>query len=607
MAQKPEVRFDKLFQKLYNVDLWLLAYQRIAPIPGNMTVGVDGKTIDGAGLRLITQLIEELKASRYVPKPSRRVYIPKANGKLRPLGIPCFQDKLLMTVVKLIVEAIYEPTFSEASHGFRPNRSTHTALAEVKKITGIRWWVEGDIKGFFDHVNHETMLRILNKRITDQRFLHLIDQFLKAGYVEDWRYHQTYSGTPQGGNLSPVLSNIYLSELDQAIAAKKAEFDTGKARKINQEYKRVESQKYRAKKGARLTGDWSTYKHLQKKILQVKTTDPQDPNFRRLFYQRYADDFLIGVIGSKADANVLKAWLGEYLRTELQLELSEEKTLITNAKERVRFLGYDIMRERGVRVLRVHTKIGVQTKRTTTYQLTLLMPRDKSIAFAKKYGDTSTWKGKQRSELINLSEFEILMIYNAEIRGFLGYYSLADNLKYDAAKILWLTSRSFFTTLAAKRRSSLNKVVKSFKKGPGRFAMTVKKEGKESREYELLASTRQLKTDTIDRGHPDAIPNILKYQGRTELGKRLLAQTCEWCGTQHGQIEVHHIRKLGNLKGKTMWERHMIERCRKTMVLCDECHDELHAGKLSEKKKNSRGIGELPTRKRVRVVRGGGQ
>jgi group II intron reverse transcriptase/maturase len=607
MAQKPEVKIEKLFQKLYNTDLWLLAYQRIAPKPGNMTVGVDGKTIDGAGLKLIGDLIADLKASRYVPRPSRRVYIPKANGQQRPLGIPCFQDKLLMTVIKLILEAIYEPTFSETSHGFRPNKSTHTALAEVKKIVGIRWWVEGDIKGFFDHVNHDTMLRILNKRITDQRFLHLIKQFLKAGYVENWRYHQTYSGTPQGGNLSPVLSNIYLNELDQAIADKKAECDTGKTRKINQEYKSLASQKVRAKKRARATGDWSKYKQLQKQLLRVKTTDPQDPHFRRIYYQRYADDFLIGVIGSKTDAIALKTWLGDYLKTELQLELSAEKTLITNAKERVRFLGYDIRREKGVRVLRVHTKVGVQTKRTTTHQLTLLMPRDKSIKFAKEYGDTATWKGKHRSELTNLSELEILMTYNAEVRGFLGYYSLADNLKYDAAKILWLTSRSFFTTLACKRRSTLNKVVKSLKRGPGRFVMTVREEGKESREYELLASTRQLKTDSINRNHPDIIPNTQKYKARTELGRRLLAQACEWCGTQQGPVEVHHIRKLGNLKGKTMWERHMIERRRKTMVLCVECHDELHAGKLSEKKKNSRGIGELPTRKRVRVVRRGGQ
>src|SRR5258708_1661926 len=270
---------------------------------------------------------------------------------------------------------------------------------------------------------------------------------------------------------------------------------------------------------------------------------------------------MIGIIGSKADAVTLKAWLGDYLRTELQLELSAEKTLITNAKERVRFLGYDIMREKGVRVLRVHTKIGVQTKRTTTHQLALLMPRDKSIKFSKEYGDTATWKGKHRSELNNLSEFEILMTYNAEIRGFLGYYSLADNLKYDAAKILWLTSRSFFTTLAAKRRSSLNQVVKSLKKGPGRFVMTVKKEGKARRDYELLSSTRQLKTDTIDRIHPDSIPITQKG---TELTKRLRAHRCEWCGTRQGPIEVHHVRKLAKLKGQTIWERHMIKRRRKT-------------------------------------------
>jgi len=154
MAQKPEVQFDKLFQKLYNVELWLLAYQSIAPIPGNMTAGVDGKTIDGAGLKLIDGLIADLKASRYRPCSVRRVYIPKPNGKLRPLGIPSFRDKLLQTVLKLILEAIYEPTFAESSHGFRPERSCHTALEQIKsKMTGTRWWVEGDIKGFFDHAS----------------------------------------------------------------------------------------------------------------------------------------------------------------------------------------------------------------------------------------------------------------------------------------------------------------------------------------------------------------------------------------------------------------------------------------------------------------------
>ncbi len=153
MAQQPTVQFDKLFQKLYNLELWMMAYEKIAPKPGNMTPGTDGKTIDGTGLKLIQEMIGELKTSTYVPKPTRRVYIPKANGKQRPLGIPSFRDKLLQTVVQFILEAIYEPIFSDASHGFRPERSCHTALEEVKRMNGTRWWLEGDIKGCFDHAS----------------------------------------------------------------------------------------------------------------------------------------------------------------------------------------------------------------------------------------------------------------------------------------------------------------------------------------------------------------------------------------------------------------------------------------------------------------------
>lgn len=583
MAQKPTVRFDKLFQKLYNLELWMMAYEKIAPKPGNMTQGVDGKTIDGAGLKLIQEIITELKTSTYVPKPARRRYIPKPNGKQRPLGIPSFRDKLLQTVVQFILEAIYEPTFSDASHGFRPGRSCHTALEEVKRMNGTRWWVEGDIKGFFDNLNHETLLNILGKRITDQRFLHLIGQFLRAGYCENWQFHKTYSGTPQGGNLSPVLSNIYLNELDQTIATKSAEFCKGKSRKRNGAYAVARTRMVRAKRKARQTGDWKHYKVCQQAMLSLPATDPQDPNFRRLTYVRYADDFLVGVIGSKADAQELKTWLGNYLKSELQLELSEEKTLITNAKERVHFLGYDLLRGEGKRRLRYPCKLGVCVKRTVSKQMRLLIPRDKCYAFAKKYGNPTKWHGTCRAPLINLSELEILMIYNAEIRGFLGYYSLADNLTATAAPLLWLTSGSFFRTLASKRKSTLKKVSRSMKRGPGRYVLTAQKKEGEIKEYELLVSTKQLRRGKARLSNLDQEPNTLKYRNRTELGKRLRAQTCEWCGTEVGPIQVHHVRKLGNLKGKTLWERQMIERQRKTMVLCERCHDDLHAGRLGER------------------------
>ena len=184
----------------------------------------------------------------------------------------------------------------------------------------------------------------------------------------------------------------------------------------------------------------------------------------------------------------------------------------------------------------------------------------------------------------------MLMTYNAEVRGFLGYYSLADNLKDGSAGVLWITTGSFFCTLAAKRQSSLKKVIKSLKKGPGRFVISLEKDGKGIKEYELIASTKQLKREKVTYGSVDLLPKTGMYQSRNELGKRLLASECEWCGIRGSQVEVHHIRKLGNLEGKTPWERQMIERRRKTMVLCVECHDERHAGTLSEKKKKLRKI-----------------
>jgi group II intron reverse transcriptase/maturase len=583
MAQKPEVKFDKLFQKLYNTNLWLMAYESIAPTPGNMTKGTDDRTIDGMGMERIYIVITDLKASRYKPTPVRRTYIKKANGKMRPIGIPSFEDKLLQTVAKFILEVIYEPIFSDYSHGFRPGRSCHTALEQVKKMTGTRWWVEGDIKACFDSLDHEILLSILKQRITDKRFLHLIEQFLRAGYIEDWQYHDTYSGTPQGGNLSPILANVYLNELDRRIEAKIAKFNSGKQRTLRAEYKQVVNQRRNAKKRAQETGDWTVYKWLTAQMLDTPSSDPLDPDFRRMTYCRYADDFLMGIAGSKADAIAVKEWLADYLTTELHLELSAEKTLITNARKRVRFLGYDIKRWRGERRLRYRTTRGPVIRRTCSQKLALLIPRDKYERFARTYGNMQNWHGESRGSLTYLSELEILMMYNAEIRGFLGYYALADNLTSVGSNILWLTTSSFMRTLADKRRSTVKKVAKSLKKGPNHYTVTLKKKDGTIKEYRLVSSTTQLQHKRISyHGGLDRIPSTWQFRSKTELGQRLRASECEWCGTQEEPFEVHHIRKLRNLQSKTMWERHMIARRRKTLVLCKKCHVDLHAGRLSE-------------------------
>jgi group II intron reverse transcriptase/maturase len=597
MAQKPEVKFDKLFPKLYNVELWLMAYEQLAPKPGNMTPGSDGKTIDGMGLERITGTVSQLKASRYKPNPVRRVFIEKANKKLRPIGIPCFADKLLQTVIRLIFEAIYEPTFSETSHGFRPKRSCHTALETVKRMTGVRWWVEGDIESFFDNLDHATLLKILSKRITDKRFLHLIKQLLEAGYIEDWQYHKTYSGVPQGGNLSPLLSNIYLNELDQMMASRIRDFNRGKKRRKRAEYCRICNRRAYAKKKAKRTGNWTTLKALTQQMLKTPATDPQDPNFRRMYYVRYGDDFLIGISGSKADAKAIKEWLATYLKTELHLTLSSSKTLITHVDERARFLGYDIKRWPRGRIRKTRTMHGTVTRRTATQHLALLMPRDKWRAFCKQYGNPKDWQGESRTKLYNLSELEILMTYNTEIRGYLEYYALANNLTSIASSILWMTTTSFLKTLADKRKSTLKKVARSLKQSANRYAMTLEKRNSTLREYVLISSTKQLKRKTVTYAKIDHIPSTWQYRSRSELGQRLRAHQCEWCETRNGPIEVHHVRKLSNLKNKTTWERQMIERRRKTMVLCKKCHTDLHAGRLSEKTKCQGKIGEPCTRK----------
>lgn len=207
--------FERVYRNLYNRELFLLAYQNIYTAPGNMTPGSDGKTIDAMSLSRIDKLIASLKDESYQPQPSRRTYIPKKNGKLRPLGIPSFDDKLVQECVRLLLEAIYEGRFSNQSHGFRPGRSCHTALSQIQTcFSGVKWFVEGDIKGFFDNIDHNIMVEILAERIHDQKFLRLIRKFLRAGYLEDWTFHNTYSGTPQGGIISPILANIYLDKLD---------------------------------------------------------------------------------------------------------------------------------------------------------------------------------------------------------------------------------------------------------------------------------------------------------------------------------------------------------------------------------------------------------
>jgi group II intron reverse transcriptase/maturase len=585
--------FQRLYRNLYNTEFYLIAYAKIYSKEGNMTKGADGQTIDGMSLERIEKLIEKLKDYSYQPKPSKRVYIPKKNGGKRPLGIPSFEDKLIQEVVRMILEGIYEKTFSEMSHGFRPERSCHTALTQVRdRFTGAKWFIEGDIKGFFDNIDHHTLIGILKRKIDDEHFINLIWKFLKAGYLEEWQYHKTYSGTPQGGIISPILSNIYLNELDNFIKEYKINFDKGEGRKRLKEYRTRETRLFRAR--AKYKENWEKMskeekekaqqhiKQLKEHMMELPYKEPMDENYKRLQYVRYADDFLIGVIGSKEDCNNIKNDITLFLENELKIELSQEKTLITHSKNRARFLGYDIKISHD----NLTTKITASghKQRTRTMCCELLLPheiwRNKLIEYKalKMDSQTQKWKSAHRAHLLQNDDLEILSTYNAEIRGLYNYYKLANNV-HNLQGFKHIMEYSMYKTFANKYKSSVKKILRKFNIN-GHFGVKYKtsKEKKVSLFYKdgFKKQTHITKDGTID-AIPTGRNNIY---GRTSLVERLLAEKCEWCGKSNLPLQIHHIRKLKDLKGKKLWEKRMIERNRKTMALCKECHLNLHNGKL---------------------------
>ena len=349
-SNQKDYKYERLYRLLYNEELYLTAYQNIYSNDGSMTKGTDKQTVDGMSIERIRKIIVSLKDESYQPKPARRTYIPKKNGKMRPLGIPSFEDKLLQEVIRMILEAIYEGHFENTSHGFRPNRSCHTALNEIQKtFTGVKWFIEGDIKGFFDNINHATLIGILRERINDERFLRLVRKFLNAGYIENWTFHNTYSGTPQGGIISPILANIYLDKFDKYVNEYVRKFKKGKKRMRTKEYRRNEVELSKARIALKNANDdcerenaIARIRQLEKERVNIPPSDPMDNNYARLVYVRYADDWLCGVIGSKEDCKKIKEDFKNFLKEQLQLELSEEKTLITNAQKSAKFLSYEI-------------------------------------------------------------------------------------------------------------------------------------------------------------------------------------------------------------------------------------------------------------------------
>lgn len=580
-SQSSDYKYERLYRYLFSEEMFAVAYQRIYAKQGNMTPGTDGKTIDEMSLERIERLIVSLKDESYQPHPARRVYIPKKNGKKRPLGIPSFEDKLVQEVVRLLLEAIYEGHFEGTSHGFRPHRSCHTALGMIQKsFAGAKWFIEGDIKGFFDNIDHNVLISILRERISDERFLRLIRKFLNAGYVEDWKYNKTYSGTPQGGIISPILANIYLDKFDKYIKEYAAKFRKGDRRSINPEYWRLNNKKNWLKKKLQKTSDEQMRKsnlyeiaQLSKQMLSTPHKDAMDADFRRMQYVRYADDFLISVIGSKSECETIKADITQFMREQLKLELSDEKTLITHAKDKAKFLGYEIFIRKSDAVKR--NKDGV-LKRDFNGAVVLTL---NSAVIQKKLTEYNAlevrnidgkdiWWSKPRRYMTPMKPEDILAQYNAEIRGLYNYYSLAANVSKECASFAFIMKMSMFKTLGWKLNTSARKVRQKYQKDKD-FVIPYN-DAKGKQKYRVFYNEGFKKRNAQFDVDYDKLPQTM-YVPYPSLVERLKDGRCELCG-KDGKVVMHHVRSLTKLKGNNEWEKLMLKRHRKTLVVCEDCN-----------------------------------
>ena len=563
---------NELYRQLFNPHLYLVAYGRLYSNHRAMTSGVDGETPDGMSLVKIERITDALRHERYRFQPVKRTYIPKKNGKRRPLGLPSWSDKLVGEVVRLLLEAYYEPQFSSRSHGFRPGRGCHTALTEVVNTwAGTAWFLEGDISDCFGSFDHDVMLGILSEKIRDNRFLRLVRNMLRAGYLEDWKWNATLSGAPQGGVASPILSNIYLDRLDKFVETVLIpEYTRGTVRANNPAYRELINTIARA----RYHGDRTTVRELRKQLRSLPSKDLHDPRYRRLRYIRYADDHLLGFVGPKAEAEEIKASLAAFLRDDLKLELSEDKTLITHGRtSAASFLGYEITVQ--------HNQCKLTNgRRAVNGAIGLRVPKTAIKAKCSSYMQRG--QPARRTPMVNLDDHVIISKYGAEYRGYVQYYLLAGDV-WRLNRLLWVAQTSMLKTLACKYDSTVPKMAAKYKatvdtphgrrvciqvstdRGDGRKPLVARFGG--------IPLKRQKKAILDDRR-----PTPVTVR-RKELIIRLRAGRCELC-EQRAEVQVHHVRKLADLarpgRPQPPWMKLMAMKRRKTLVVCAVCHGHIH-------------------------------
>ena len=586
-TKNSDPKADGLFRIMKNPDIWITAYKKLAPNKGSMTLGGDKETIDGTSRKTLLLLRDSVLRNTYIPGKTRRVHIP------RPLRIPTFGDRIVQEVVRTVLETIYEPTFESTSHGFRPNRSQHTALKDFRKhFWGAKWFIEGDINKCFDRVDHKILIELLRRKISDEKFISLVKKIISARIAEGTSDEVTsILETPQGGICSPLLSNIYLDELDKFMKSAKENYDVGKSQRRNREYDRK----------------WC--KGGIREARKIPYAVGINSNYRRLSYVRYADDFLVGIIGHKTDAMGIRKEIQKFLKEALNLNLNMEKTKISHHKEdTVRFLGY-VLGKSGRNVYnyikkyqRVKRKIRVIRERSPFLKVDMkkVIKRLHQEGFCKA-------DGYPTPNFYYLSEPQTTIIQKLSLvlRRLERYYHLANNKKQQISRINYIIRYSTAKLFAAKYRT--HSIAKIFAKAGKDLGQPLKADRPIGATDELLAKmeksvpgTRSKRpkitiglpfTRYADIPWPDIGVGIkgtendhlkdplLALKWRSIRGGYAFGLPCAICGTELN-VEMHHTRAFKHLKGRDPVEKKMTASMRKQIPLCKYHHNQAYGRRI---------------------------
>lgn len=559
-----------------NLEILIIAYESIKSKPGNMTPGADGETLDGISRMYLENVSKTLKAGTFEFSPARRVYIPKAGKKeLRPLGVVSPRDKIVQTAILMVLEAIYDGTFSKHSHGFRPKRSCHTALEDIKfSFAGIVWVIEGDISKCYDTIDHGVLLNLMRNRINCDKTISLVKKSLTNSYWDERVLVKPKLGTFQGSSLSPLLCNIYLHEFDRFLESYKNRFDKGRNRRKNPDYRRLQYEKEKAT-------SLEEKRKISIKMKKLPSKDLMDPNFKRLQFVRYADDFVVGVIGNRADCLEIRDNIKTFLEDKLKLRLSIEKSKISNFnKEGFMFLSTYVKgpyeTEKLVKKIEIDhrvRKVRVTGRPRMEAPIEVLLKRAEANNFFKRLV-SGRWVPTACRRVVNLDHADILRFFNQKVRGILNYYSFVDNKK-SLGSVIHGLKHSCALTLALKFKARHR--FKMF----ARFGKTLRCPTTEIEFFlpPTFSRDQQFNKSAVEPGE------ILDRRWNNKLSRSNLRRSCLVCGKY--PCEMHHVRRIKDLKEKysegklDFWTMQMAAINRKQIPLCKDHHEKLHNNKLT--------------------------